>query len=184
MPNDLLKEYAHLFTRQAPPGPILDLASGSCGNGIFLAQKGLKVICCDISSEALEPVKEIANDQGLDVDLWQLDLERESVNPLPEDFFAGILVFRYLHRPLVPCIKKAIKPGGILIYETFTIEQPKFGKPHNPNYLLKPGELFSWFGDWNVLFHFEGITRNPSRAVAQIVCQKRKNSEEKTQDSE
>ncbi len=172
MPDDLLKKFAHHFTEQAPPGQILDLASGSCRNGIFLAQKGLKVICCDTSAEALESAKKAAHEQGVDIDIWQVDLERESINPLPEDFFAGIIAFRYLHRPLIPCIKKALKPSGILIYETFTIDQPKFGKPHNPMFLLKPGELLSWFADWEIIHHFEGIIQNPNRAAAQIVCKK------------
>lgn len=174
MPDELLKKYVHLFTKQAPPGPILDLASGSCHNGIFLAQKGLKVICCDISAEALESAKKAAQGQGLDIDFWQVDLERKGINPLPEDFFAGIVVFRYLQRPLIPCIKKALKPNGIMMYETFTIEQPQFGKPHNPDYLLEPEELISWFRNWKVYHHFEGIIRNPSRAVEQIVCQRLK----------
>jgi hypothetical protein len=94
------------------------------------------------------------------------------MNPLPEDFYKGILVFRYLHRPLIPCINKALIKGGILIYETFTIEQPKFGKPHNPEFLLNPGELLEWFKDWEIIHHFEGIKEDPKRAVAQIVCRK------------
>jgi len=172
MPDDLLKKYSHLFIDQAPPGPILDLASGSCRNGIPLAQKGLKVICCDISNGRLESAKKAAHEQGVDIDIWQIDLEREGINPLPEDFFAGVIVFRYLHRPLIPCIRKALKAGGILIYETYTIDQPKFGKPHNPMFLLKPNELLSWFADWEIIHHFEGIIQNPNRATAQIVCKK------------
>jgi hypothetical protein len=99
-------------------------------------------------------------------------LEQEGVNPLPEDSYGGVLVFYYLHRPLIFCIKKALKPGCILIYETFTIEQPKFGKPHNPAFLLRPKELLEWFNSWEVLHYFEGIKEDPRRGVAQIVCRK------------
>lgn len=170
--DSLVQEYVHLFMRESPSGPVLDLASGTCRNGLFLAQKGLKVVCCDISAEALECAKRIAAEQNLEITSWQVDLEQEGVNPLPDEHFTGIIVFRYLHRPLIPCIKKALKPGGILIYETYTIEQPQFGKPSNPDYLLKEGELLSWFEDWQVINHFEGIKDNPRRAVAHMVCRK------------
>jgi hypothetical protein len=69
-------------------------------------------------------------------------------------------------------MKKALKKGGILIYETFTVEQPKFGKPHNPNFLLILGELGEWFEGWEIIHYFEGIKDNPKRSVAQIVCRK------------
>jgi tellurite methyltransferase len=101
-----------------------------------------------------------------------VDLEREGIDPLPQDSYGGILVFRYLHRPLIPSIRKALGKGGILIYETFTVEQPKFAKPHNPDFLLKPGELHHWFEDWDIIHAFEGIKDDPKRAVAQIVCRK------------
>jgi len=168
----LLHEYWHLFVKESPPGPILDLASGTCRNGLFLARKGLEVVCCDISAEALERAKRIADEQNLKIAARQIDLEREGINPLPQEHFAGILVFSYLHRPLIPCIKKAMQAGGILIYETYTIGQRRFGKPHNPDYLLKDGELLSWFADWQVIHHFEGIREEPRRAVAQLVCRK------------
>jgi hypothetical protein len=60
----------------------------------------------------------------------------------------------------------------LLIYETFTVEQRKFGKPRNPDFLLNPGELLKLFKDWEVIHFFEGIKENPRRAVAQLVCRK------------
>jgi hypothetical protein len=65
-----------------------------------------------------------------------------------------------------------VRPQGFLIYETFTTAQPAFGKPNNPDYLLKPGELLSWFRGWQILHFFEGIQQDPQRAVAQLVCRK------------
>ncbi len=82
-------------------------------------------------------------------------------NPLEEERYRGILVFRYLHRPLVPYLKRAVCKGGILIDETFTTEQPKYGKPHNPDYLLPPGELAAWFKGWQTIHHFEGLLEEP-----------------------
>jgi SAM-dependent methyltransferase len=171
-PAQLLLEYETLFTEEALPGPILDLACGSGQNGIFLAQKGLPVICCDKSPEALNRVKQLAAKNGVTVKLWQVDLEESETNPLGKDLYGGIIVFRYLYRPLILGIKEALKKSGILVYETFTIDQPKFGKPYNPNFLLKPGELLAWFRDWKIMHHFEGIKDYPPRAIAQIVCQK------------
>jgi SAM-dependent methyltransferase len=161
-----------LLTGKTLNGPILDLACGDGRNGIFLATKGLEVILCDISEDVLKRARRAAEINQVKVKIWQLDLEKEGANPLSQDFFGAILVFRYLHRPLIPCIKKALKAGGILIYETFTVEQPKFGKPHNPHFLLKPGELQGWFEDWEIIHQFEGILKNPERAMAQIVCRK------------
>jgi SAM-dependent methyltransferase len=174
MPAQLLLDHWSLFENNRLGGSILDLACGDGHNGIFLATKDLPVICCDVSEEALSRAEKLAAENRVTVALWQVDLEADEMNPLSEDFYKGVLVFRYLHRPLIPCIKKALKKGGILIYETFTTEQPKFGKPHNPKFLLKPGELLEWFRDWEIIHHFEGIKEGPKRAVAQVVCKKPK----------
>lgn len=171
-PSQLLLDYAYLLTREPLTGPVLDLACGNGRNGVFLAQKNLSVICCDSSQEALDKARKLATDSNATVKLWHIDLEQKGVNPLSEDRYGGILVFQYLHRPLIPCIKKALKGGGIGIYETFTNEQPKFGKPHNPDFLLRPGELFEWFRGWEVLYYFEGTKEKPRRALAQIVYRK------------
>jgi SAM-dependent methyltransferase len=167
-----LKAYAHLFDAADLAGPILDLASGDCHNAIFLAQRGLRVIACDRSEMALSRGVLTAAETGVCIETWQVDLEQNGNNPLPEDTYGGIIVFRYLHRPLIPCIRKALKEYGILVYETYTVFQPQFGKPHNPAYLLRPGELHRWFEDWKIVYYFEGVKDHPKRAIAQIVCQK------------
>jgi SAM-dependent methyltransferase len=167
-----LTEHRRVFFERALPGPILDLACGRGHNGIYLATEGLSVVCCDRSPEALNRTRALADEQGVTVSLLQADLEREGANPLTVDFYGGVLVFRYLHRPLIPHIRKSIKAGGVLMYETFTVEQPRFGKPKNPDFLLKKGELLGWFKDWEVIDFFEGIREGPERAVAQIVCRK------------
>ena len=172
-PAQLLVENIDLLLEDILPGPVLDLACGSGRNGIYLARMGLEVTCADLSSEALEKARDLAELHGVEIDLLQVDLEQEGVNPLPPAAYGAILVFRYLHRPLIPCIKKALRRGGLLIYETFTIEQPRFGKPRNPDFLLRPGELVEIFEDWEVIHYFEGVKDNPTRAVAQIVCRKK-----------
>ena len=171
-PARLLIEHLDLFLQKTLPGPTLDLACGSGDNGIFLAQRGCEVICCDISPESLAQAEKLAGANNAKVKIWQVDLEIAGANPLPSNTYGAVLVFRYLHRPLLECIKKALKNGGLLVYETFTVEQPKFGKPRNPDFLLNPGELLQTFGDWEVIHYFEGIRENPTRAVAEIVCRK------------
>jgi len=65
-------------------------------------------------------------------------------------------------------LKKGIRKGGI----TFTTEQAHYGRTHNPDFLLKPGELQDWFKDWQRIHYFEGLRENPTRALARIVCRK------------
>ncbi|MFZ7113709.1 MAG: methyltransferase domain-containing protein [Desulfatiglandales bacterium] len=171
-PAQLLLDYSHLFSPTTMKGAVLDLACGDGRNGLFLAEQGLSVVLMDRSSDALGQARRLAEEKALQVDIRQVDLEEKGVNPLNQDLFGGIIVFRYLHRPLIPCIRKALIDGGILIYETFTIEQARFGKPRNPDFLLKPGELKGWFKDWDLIYHSEGIEQDPDRAVARIVCRK------------
>jgi tellurite methyltransferase len=167
----LLTGFSSLLEDGKVEGPVLDLACGTGENGLFLAGLKLPVILADRSGEALDVARAAALELGLEVRFWEVDLEAGG-NPLEEAYYRGILVFRYLYRPLIPCIRKAIRAGGILIYETFTSEQPKYGKPHNPEFLLQPGELADWFGDWRVIHYYEGLLENPQRAMAQIVCRK------------
>ncbi len=171
-PAELLLECLGLFAAGALPGPVLDLACGDGHNGILLAERQLEVICCDVSTEALDRARALAAEHGVSVSLWQVDLERPRINPLPEDWYGAILVFRYLHRPLFPCIRKALRVGGLLVYETFTVEQTQYGRPRNPHHLLKPGELSQAFADWEIVHSFEGVKENPRRGVAQLVCRK------------
>ena len=171
-PAALLRKYADLFVKVPLPGPVLDLACGTGRNGIFLAALGVPVILCDISEEALSRAKKLARQQKVSPRFQVLDLEKEGASPLEENAFGGILVFRYLHRPLIPAIRNALREKGILIYETFTVDQVRYGKPTNPDYLLKPGELRRWFADWEILHYSEVIQPRPEHAVAQIVCRK------------
>jgi tellurite methyltransferase len=171
-PDPLVAEFSDLIIGERPDGPVLDLASGDGHNGLFLAAKGLPVILADRSDEALSKAKETADGMPGKVTIWKVDLERAGENPLKEEEYSAILIFRYLHRPLMPCIGKALRTGGFLVYHTYTVDQAQFGKPRNPDFLLKPGELMNWFKDWSVLHHFEGIQENPRRAIAEIVCRK------------
>ncbi len=171
-PDELLSQYSYLFSDDLKDYPVLDLACGDGHNGLFLASKGFSVVLADQSEDALVQARLNARAAGVSAAFWRVDLEREGVNPLEGRTFSAVLVFRYLHRPLIPFIAKSLKPGGILVYETFTVEQARFGRPRNPDHLLKAGELFSWFRDWEVIFNFEGVVGGPPKALARLVCRK------------
>ena len=170
-PNPLLVRFSPLLEDKSLEGPVLDLACGEGENGLFVAGLGLPVVLADRSHGALEVARRSAEERRVKVQFWEVDLETGE-NPLQEEYYRAILVFHYLYRPLITQIRKGIREGGILIYETFTSEQPKYGHPHNPEYLLQPGELAGWFEDWQIIHHFEGVSENPRRATAQIVCRK------------
>lgn len=156
---------------------VLDLACGSGRNGLYLIDNDIPVTFADVSTTAIAQVKQLASmaNNPQNANFWSVDFEQAEASPLTGKSFAAILVFRYLHRPLFEQIKHAILPEGFIIYETFTTEQTQFGRPHNPNFLLNPGELLDIFSDWTILHSFEGIIELASgskQAIAQIVAQK------------
>lgn len=171
-PAFLLTEYAGLLVAGGKIGPVLDLAGGEGRNAVFLARLGLDVVLVDRSSDALAVARKAARKAGVTIRFLQVDLEREGENPLSGMVFGAVIVFRYLHRPLIPAVRNWILPGGLLVYETYTIEHATIGRPRNPDFLLRPGELLGWFSDWEILHWFEGLLGSPERAVARIVCRK------------
>lgn len=171
-PHEVLLDHLSLLNDLDRSLPVLDLACGTGQNGLMLARQGIPVVFADRSATALEVVKQCLVEDALPGRIWQIDLEQPNTNPLAAQNFSAIIGFRYLHRPLFPAIKEAVIPGGLVVYETFTIENRHFGRPDNPNFLLQPGELKTIFQDWQTIFYFEGILHNPDRAVAQIVSRK------------
>jgi len=157
--------------------PVLDLACGNGRNGLYLIENDISVTFADVNGEALAQVEQSLNDLNAGkqklAQCWQVDFEQAHLTTLQGELFSGVMVFRYLHRPLFEKIKAAIKPGGIIIYETFTEQQAQFGRPKNPDFLLKPKELIEIFSDWKILHSFEGVidvANNSKQAIAQIVA--------------
>ena len=171
-PHRLLLDHLDLFQSPDQSLPVLDLACGTGQNGLMLARQGIPVVFADKSATALDVVKQCLAKDALPGRIWQLDLERPNTRPFSGQGFSAIIGFRYLHRPLFPAIKKAVEPGGLVVYETFTTENLRFGRPNNPEFLLQPGELRTVFQDWQILFQFEGVLHEPDRAVAQIFASK------------
>jgi SAM-dependent methyltransferase len=162
-------------------GPILDLACGSGRNGLFYLKHKLPTTFADIKENSLLEIKQaINNDKSqLDISLasfWQVDFEQSGIKHLAENSYSAIIVFRYLHRPLIEQIKAAVLTNGLVIYETFTEQQAEFGRPKNPDFLLNKGELASYFNGWEILHSFEVIktsdTGNNQQSIEQLIARK------------
>jgi tellurite methyltransferase len=166
-----------------PYGPALDLACGTGRHTLLLAARGQPVTGIDGSAVALEvlekrarglhrPVRRAAtlenrHDSRAGIFLIQADLERVT---LPRQSFALILCIHYLQRSLFGEIARALAPGGMLLFETFTRAQLEFqGGPNNPEYLLEPGELRTAFPSLQLLFYRE---LRAGKGIASLIAQK------------
>ena len=150
-------------------GAALDVASGRGRNALWLAARGLAVHAIDRDATALASLRESAVRTHLAVDTESVDLETDT-SPLDVSRYDLIVVVHYLHRPLFPHLVAALRPGGVLVYETFTSAQARRGKPTNPAFLLQPGELISLASGLTLLATREGTFEN--RDVASLVARK------------
>ena len=106
---------------------------------------------------------------GARCEVLQLDLETAAPWPLG-DGYDGIVVTNYLHRPLLPGIAAALGPDGVVIYETFARGNERFGRPRNPDFLLRPGELLAAFATLTVVAFEQGEVTTPRPAVVQRIA--------------
>lgn len=186
----LLEKSIELLHEATMRAPVLDLACGSGRNGLYLINQNIPVVFADIKESALEQVESAVtrhhNEEKSTANFWQVDFEQDSfeqekLKPLAGKSFSAIIVFRYLHRPLFEQIKQAVIPGGYVVYETFTVDQPQFGRPKSPNFLLNHGELAELFSDWQIIHSFEGVidaknadanNESGKQAIAQVIARK------------
>ena len=148
-----------------PGGRVLDLACGKGRHARHLAGLGHAVEAVDGDAEALAGLADVPG-----VSARQADLEG---GPWPYfgHAFDGIVVTNYLHRPLLPNLLGALGENGILIYETFMVGNERFGKPENPAYLLRSGELLEIVRRRFTVIAFEqGEVAEPRAAVVQRIC--------------
>jgi SAM-dependent methyltransferase len=136
-----------------PRGRALDLAAGDGRNALPLALRGDRVVGIDRSRDALRSARQKAATVGVHIDLIQADLDQY---PLPEARFDAVLNFRYLQRSLVPAMRRAVLPGGVVVFETFLVDQLALGHPRNPDYVLAHNELLRLFAGFRVLVYEEG----------------------------
>jgi tellurite methyltransferase len=152
-----------------PKGRALDLAMGNGRNAIYLAKAGFEVEGIDISPEAISAALESAEEAGIRIEAQVADLEKAF--HLKGGAYDVIICFNYLQRSLIPEMKKGLRHGGMIVYETYIVDQAQFGKPTNPDYLLKHNELLDMFRDLRCLRYREGVFKGP-RAIASIIAQK------------
>ena len=152
-----------------PRGRALDVAMGSGRNAIYLARMGFEVEGIDISSEAVNAAIERSRSAGVSMKARVADLEVDY--RIEKGAYHIILCFNYLQRSLIPQIKEGLRVGGMVVYETFIVDQARFGKPKNPDYLLKHNELLEIFRDFRCLRYREGLIAE-ERAVASIIAEK------------
>jgi SAM-dependent methyltransferase len=146
-----------------PGGSVLDLAAGSGRHARLLRDSGFVVRAVDRDVSALVPLA------GPRCEVRQTDLEAGGAWPLGGGY-DGIVVTNYLHRPLLPAIGRALAPGGVLIYETFALGNERFGRPQNPEFLLRPGELLEAFAMLTVVAFEQGEVTAPRLAVIQRIA--------------
>jgi SAM-dependent methyltransferase len=134
--------------RDFPPGRALDLACGLGRNAIALARAGWSVTAVDASAIAIERLRERAAAEGLAIDAVIADLESDAFVIEPESYDLICDSF-YLQRSLIPQIKAGVRPGG-LVAITLPIEADI-----NPDFLVRTGEVRSWFSNWTIIHYDE-----------------------------
>jgi SAM-dependent methyltransferase len=141
-------------------GPVLDVACGGGRHARFFAQRGLEVVAVDRDAQAFSG----------SIRFVKADLEDGSPWPFAGQRFAAVVVTNYLHRPLFPRLVEALEAEGVLIYETFMAGNERYGRPSNPDFLLRPGELLDAFGALTIVAFEQGMVERPKKAVVQRLC--------------
>lgn len=170
-PSRFLVDHFHLLRR----GTALDVAMGNGRNAIYLATRGFDVDGVDVDPAVVERARVAARRLGAPIRAVVGNVE-DGTYIIPIDAYDLITVFNYLHRPLFRDLKDGVRRGGTVVFQTFTTDQPRFGKPDNPAFLLRPGELLDVFADWEILHHREGVDSglpgDSPKALAGIVARK------------
>jgi SAM-dependent methyltransferase len=145
---------------------VLDLAAGSGRHTALLRDRGYRVLAVDRDTGVLG--RRFAGDPA--VEIRSLDLEDGGPWKLGQGF-DGIVVANYFHRPLFAPMIDALARGGAVLYETFMLGNERFGRPSNPDFLLRPGELLAAFGAALTVVAFEqGIVDQPRPAALQRIA--------------
>lgn len=169
-PAEVLRQNQHLLPAS---GCALDLACGLGANSLLMAEAGLDVASWDISPVAINSLLDVAQQQGLSIDAKVVDVmirqpEAESVDVL--------VVTHFLVREMAPVLVAALKPGGLLFYQTYCREKVSQQGPSNPDYLLEDNELLQMFGGLKVRVYREesvlGDHNQGWRNQAMLVAQK------------
>jgi SAM-dependent methyltransferase len=160
-PSPWVRRWAGLIR---PGGRVLDVA---CGNGRhlrYLRGLGCSLVGVDRDAAAIAGLK------GLDgIEVRVADIETGPW-PFPGAAFDAVVVANYLHRPLFPKLIDALAGGGVLIYETFAEGNERYGRPSNPDFLLRRNELLEQLSSLSVIAFEQGLIASPKPAVIQRIC--------------
>ncbi|HSE60615.1 MAG TPA: dihydroneopterin aldolase [Nitrospiraceae bacterium] len=176
LPARFLVEQLH----RLPRGRALDVASGAGRNAMYLAANGFQVDCIDRDEQALIALNTMAQERHLaTLSTKTIDLETDPVHipDLGTEQYDVVLVFFYLYRPLFPRLIQALKPGGMLVYETFTVANHlKHQHPRRREFCLEPNELIRLIHPLHILCYDEGEHAGSDGAAplwtAQLLAQK------------
>ncbi|NWF93302.1 MAG: class I SAM-dependent methyltransferase [Syntrophaceae bacterium] len=167
--NPFLRRHMALL----PKGKALDIAAGEGRNAVFLALHGFDVDAVDISSIGLKKARELAEEMGVRIHTIHADLDTYDIKEGQYDLITN---FYFLRRSLIPKIRKGLKRGGRVIFETYTLDQRELGTggPKQAKYFLKPNELLRLFRDFRILFYREGIFKEGGKrkAIASLIAEK------------
>lgn len=158
-PSPWVQRWARLLLPQAR---VLDVACGRGRHLRWLAAQGARVTGVDRDAAALASLHGLGR-------LIEADLENAPW-PLPGERFDAVVVTNYLWRPLWPALRASLADGGLLIYETFALGNAAFGKPANPDFLLRPGELLELCRGLHVVAYEDGVLDAPPRCVQRIAA--------------
>jgi SAM-dependent methyltransferase len=165
-PSYLLQDFVHLLSKD---GVVLDAAAGVGVNALFVAQQGVPVVALDISEVGLQLLKKRAVELGVAVDTAVFDLTQPY---FPPNCVAAILNFRFLERAAFAAYRQALRPGGLIFFETFV----HVGEEETPSYFLEPGELHQAFADFQIIHSAEtevrGQRSGKMRHIAQLIARK------------
>ena len=153
-PSAFLSEIIERFPRS---GLALDVAAGRGRNSLALAHTGMAVIAVDYSLEALTVLQGIARSDALKIYPLATDL---TDFPLREQCYDAIVVVNFLDRGFIPRLNGALRDGGLIVVDTFLVEQAQLGHPRNPDFLLNHGELRELLRGLEILLYREGLIRN------------------------
>jgi SAM-dependent methyltransferase len=160
IPIERASEWVLRWADRAERGPVLDVACGSGRHARLFAERGMEVVAVDRDDQALPA----------GIRFVKADLENGNPWPFAGQRFGAIVVTNYLHRALFPHLAASLDEGGVLIYETFMIGNEKFGRPSNPQFLLRPGELLEAFAGLQVAAFEQGRVESPKAAMIQRLC--------------
>lgn len=169
-PSPFLEQVLPRLPRPGPGVRVLDLAAGAGREAVFMAIHGYHVDAWDHDGDVLERARALAERNGVTLATAVRNLERRDPE-LPVSEHRVVMVFRFLHRPLLKHIEDAVAPGGWLVYETFRRGQERFGRPKSPRYLFDPDELRGAFPGL-VVEHYEESDPPDGPVLARLLARR------------